>query len=127
MRKVQCGECGKRYDFDTDDFCPKCGAFNQPLCGTRIGVDGSVIRSDGINEQNHQGSFVHRELHAEDRVRRRTGLEQKPLRTKAQSRPVERNSYQKAKGGSKLPLIVWIILAIIGVNFFSSFLRIFFW
>ena len=30
MRKVQCAECGKRYDFDEDDFCPKCGAFNQP-------------------------------------------------------------------------------------------------
>ena len=28
MRKVRCYECGKTYDYDTDDFCPKCGAFN---------------------------------------------------------------------------------------------------
>ena len=30
MRTVQCYECGKRYDYDEDAFCPRCGAFNQP-------------------------------------------------------------------------------------------------
>ena len=30
MRKVTCADCGKRYDYDKDDFCPKCGSFNQP-------------------------------------------------------------------------------------------------
>lgn len=30
MRKVDCHECGKRYDYDDDGFCPRCGAFNQP-------------------------------------------------------------------------------------------------
>ena len=42
MRRVRCYECGKRYDFDVDDFCPKCGAFNQPDRTSRIGADGSV-------------------------------------------------------------------------------------
>ena len=40
MRRVRCYECGKRYDFDVDDFCPKCGAFNQPDRTSRIGADG---------------------------------------------------------------------------------------
>lgn len=30
MRTVQCYECRKRYDYDEDGFCPRCGAFNQP-------------------------------------------------------------------------------------------------
>ena len=65
MRRVRCYECGKMYDFDMDDFCPRCGAFNQPPKSTAIDADGSVIRVDGINEKNHAGSFVHEELHEE--------------------------------------------------------------
>ena len=30
MRMVHCEDCGKRYDYDVDGFCPRCGAFNQP-------------------------------------------------------------------------------------------------
>lgn len=30
MRRVQCTNCGQRYDYDRDDFCPKCGAYNPP-------------------------------------------------------------------------------------------------
>ena len=62
MRKVRCYECGKTYDYDTDDFCPKCGAFNQPPKSTTIDANGAVIRVDGINERGHAGSFVHEEL-----------------------------------------------------------------
>lgn len=67
MRKVRCYECGKTYDYDTDDFCPKCGAFNQPPKSTTIDANGAVIRVDGINERGHAGSFVHEELHEENR------------------------------------------------------------
>lgn len=75
MRRVKCYDCGKRYDFDVDDFCPKCGAFTQPPQSARIGADGSVIRVEGINEQNHENSFVHAELHQENRKRKGTFLE----------------------------------------------------
>lgn len=30
MRLVTCSECGKHYDYDKDDFCPKCGVYNPP-------------------------------------------------------------------------------------------------
>ena len=70
MRKVRCYECGKTYDYDTDDFCPKCGAFNQPPKSTTIDANGAVIRVDGINERGHAGSFVHEELHEENREER---------------------------------------------------------
>lgn len=75
MRNVQCHDCGKRYNFDKDDFCPKCGAFTQPPHKTRISTDGRVVRVDGINERNHENSFVHAELHGENRERRGSALE----------------------------------------------------
>ena len=74
MRKVKCYECGRQYDFDTDDFCPRCGAFNQPQRSSRIGADGSVVWADGMNESYHRNSFVHAELHEENRERRGTPL-----------------------------------------------------
>ena len=61
MRRVKCEDCGKVYDFDTDDFCPRC--------------DGSVVRVEGISESNHKGSFLHEEYHAENRHRKATGLD----------------------------------------------------
>lgn len=81
MRKVRCYECGKTYDYDTDDFCPKCGAFNQPPKSTTIDANGAVIRVDGINERGHAGSFVHEELHEENRERKRMGLSKGTRRT----------------------------------------------
>ena len=59
MRRVKCEDCGKVYDFDTDDFCPRCGAFAFPK-GDRIGAD---------------GSFLHEEYHSENRHRKATGLD----------------------------------------------------
>ena len=31
MRKVTCASCGRPYDYDSDDFCPKCGSYNPLL------------------------------------------------------------------------------------------------
>ena len=51
MQQVQCYECGRRYDYDEDGFCPRCGAFNQPPRESRVSADGTVIRLDGLNEK----------------------------------------------------------------------------
>ena len=75
VRKIICYECGKHYNYDVDDFCPRCGAFTQPERVHRIDAWGDVVRVEGINETNHKGSFVHAELHAENRKRKGTRLE----------------------------------------------------
>lgn len=103
MQKVRCGECGKIYDFDQDDFCPRCGAFTLP---PREGRGGAVIRREGINESNHQGSFVHAELHQENRRRQGT--------------PLVRQTGKKEKNVSSGQLLWWILLGIIAVNFLLS-------
>lgn len=30
MRSVTCSSCGKRYDYDVEEFCPKCGSYTPP-------------------------------------------------------------------------------------------------
>ena len=120
MRRVKCEECGKVYNFDVDDFCPRCGAFNQPPKASAINADGSVIRLDGINEKNHAGSFVHEELHEENRERRRMGLSKGTRRT-APAKPTNAS-------GSPVGVIFKIIAAIILLNIlfsFGSFFRYF--
>ena len=42
MKIIACEDCGKRYDFDRDDFCPKCGAFNPPVKTWGTDAQGNV-------------------------------------------------------------------------------------
>ena len=86
MRIVKCYECGKRYNYDEDGFCPGCGAFNQPKALSRIAADGSVVRVEGINRRNHEGSFVHQEYHEENRERKGSLLERDMPKRKAVKR-----------------------------------------
>lgn len=134
MIKVSCYECGRAYDYEEDAFCPKCGAFNQPPRSARIGADGSVVRVDGLNERGHKGSFVHQELHTEDRERRRIGLEKGVRRIPQTSRanPAPSSPKEAALAWSKpkkrrnpLQLVGWIIGAMILWNFLSVFFHLF--
>jgi hypothetical protein len=110
---VKCHECGKSYDYHVDDFCPRCGAFTQPPKDLQVGADGSVVRVDGLNEQHHRGSFVHRELHTEERQRRGTVLEGEQTARVRQVRPSAGRDPQKRRRRSPLSVIFWIILAVI--------------
>lgn len=126
MIRVVCEECGKSYNYEVDDFCPKCGAYNQP---SRENRSGAVVRSDGINEKYHDGSFVHEEVHQEKKIRRKFNLDQKPRSRPAVSRPSAsaprpssvfssgtRNRSGQSKAGSAsaaVTAIVWIFFILI--------------
>lgn len=70
MQMMVCENCRKVYDYDKDEFCTRCGAYNQP------GKAGApVVRVDGVNERTHSGSFAHKEVHKEKAVRRFTGMD----------------------------------------------------
>ena len=76
MSTVTCYECKKKYDYTEDGFCPRCGSFNQPRRGSYVvDANGDIVRTDGINEAGHSGSFVHKEYHAEERQRKQLGLD----------------------------------------------------
>ena len=123
MRRVQCYECGKRYDFDVDDFCPKCGAFNPPDRSSRIDADGNVVRLDGLNEVNHRESYDHAEHHEENNERRAPGPSKGAKRSqeKAAARPVRTAQKRKqAAPNSMGSIIKWIILAIVGLNILNG-------
>ena len=125
MRRVRCYECGKIYDFDTNDFCPRCGAFTQPPKATAIDADGSVIRVEGINEKNHAGSFVHEELHEENRERRRMGLSGSVRRTAV--RTGQSRKSQSGAGGKagNVNWVFWLVAVIVGLNILGSLLNTF--
>ena len=63
MRMVRCYECGKQYDYDDDGFCPKCGAFNQPLRnGSTAGERNVSLRGEEAAASGKGRSQIQREL-----------------------------------------------------------------
>ena len=117
MGRLVCEECKKVYDFDVDDFCPRCGAFNQPKKTWGVDAQGNVVRVDGVNEVNHKGSFVHKEIHSEKTRRRVTGMDKDSAMKRQAQRPVRQPgssvsglSEKKKSGGSVFGTIIWIIV-----------------
>lgn len=128
MQKVRCVDCGKTYDYDEDAFCPKCGAFNQPA---RTERRAPAMRVDGLSEAGHRNSFLHREFHEEERVRRRIGLD-KSVDRSGLRRPSQGPAPQAArqpvqrKKQNLVSVLAWIIAAIIALNVLSNFLLLLF-
>lgn len=88
-----------------------------------------MVRVDGVNERNHAGSFAHKEVHKEKRVRRATGLDRRnqgrkpvPPRPNA-SRPGPPQMPPRTQRRTKLAdsVLLRVILWIIGLFFFVSF------
>ena len=111
MRHITCDDCGKRYDYDRDEFCPKCGAFNQPVKTWTTDSQGNVRRVDGVNEQNHAGSFVHREVHREKRVRQARGMDWEGAgRNAPPRRPPERPAQRKKQDSMRVIKAIFIAI-----------------
>ncbi len=145
MAMITCENCGKRYDDQKDDFCPKCGAFNQPRHRWGEDAQGNVVRVDGINESGHEDSFVHQEVHREKAQRRQVGLDwrgsqgarrpaagPKPQRP-AGAPPVQRPAAgaQRRSGGGKTQVnaakwVVYLVAGIILLNVLFSILSVIF-
>ena len=144
MRRVKCEDCGKVYDFDTDDFCPRCGAFTFPK-GDRIGSDGSVVRAEEIRESNRKDSFLHAEYCSENRRRKAAGLDRgadrsqgsqwasapggaktakvsDPLPTAAKSASRARKAVSATEGQELRKIIGWLVGIVVLVNFLLQLL-----
>ena len=126
MIRIVCEECGKSYNYEVDDFCPKCGAYNQP---PKKGAPTAVVRTDGVNEQNHAGSFVHEEVHQEKKIRQKFGLDQRPKARPSFSRqfsaPRQPSAFPKKGTGQKtgkgsssgvVTIIIWIFIVLVFVS-----------
>ena len=146
MRRVKCEDCGRVYDFDTDDFCPRCGAFTFPK-GDRIGTDSSVVRVEEIRESNRKDSFLHAEYFVEKRRRKAAGLDRgadrsrdsqwapapggaktakvsDPLPTAAKSASRARKAVSATEGQELRKIIGWLVGIVILASFFLEFLDI---
>lgn len=114
MIKIVCEECRKTYDYEKDDFCPRCGAYNQPRR-----TAAAAVRQDGLNESGHAGSFAHREVHTEKAVRRAVGLDRpqkksqdRPAARRPQTSPAQKKAPERRSGASVAAVVVWIIIVI---------------
>lgn len=140
MRKLTCKDCGKRYDFDVDDFCPRCGSFNQPMNKWRIDAAGQVVRVDGVNESNHTGSFVHREVHTEKAARKAKGLDRdavsvskkkdaaavntaQTLRTAAHTVRTSATMTARSKGKARAAGATWVALIVTLLSLISMLIE----
>ena len=112
MGKIVCRDCKKRYDFDVDEFCPRCGSFNQPAKTWDVDAQGNLIRVDGLNERNHKGSFVHKEYHTEKATRRVAGMDRT---TPAKKPQVPKLMKKKAARYDMKKNVVKIIAAVAAV------------
>lgn len=111
MRIVTCYECRKKYNYDEDGFCPRCGSFNQVRKGSyTTTANGDIVRVDGINEQAHTGSFVHKEYHEEERERKKLGLDRDEPK-KAAVR-VRTDGKKKANPAGVIFGIVWFMMVL---------------
>ena len=117
--RIVCEECRKAYDYEKDDFCPRCGAYNPPPKNWTVNSRGEVIRVDGINEANHAGSFAHREVHQEKATRRALGLDRpKPAKSvksaagvpPARSGQPRKQNTQSSSIGAILAVVFWIFV-----------------
>ena len=112
MRRIVCDECGKPYDYDRDEFCPKCGAFNQPVKTWTTDSQGNVRRVDGVNETNHTGSFVHSEVHKEKRVRQVKGMDWAKTPRQPPVRPAARQSQKQKNDSMGIIKALFIFIAV---------------
>ena len=120
MARVRCYECKKSYDYYEDAFCPRCGCFNQPPRARGFDAMGNIVYNDGINEKNHDGSFVHKEYHSENRKRAFTRLEAKVPKVQIHTRSRSSRPSRGANPEEDVKIASYIIYAVIIFIFIIS-------
>lgn len=127
MQRIVCEDCKKIYDYSKDEFCPHCGAFNQPVKTWGTDSQGNVIRVDGVNERDHAGSFAHREVHKEKNVRKVAGMDWSgskkssvrqpvPPPRPASAQPPRYRSAQNQNISDRFKTFLWILAIILLFN-----------
>ncbi len=60
MPSIICRDCGRRYDYDKDDFCPKCGSFNPPPDSGATRLEQEMLARFQTGQQNQQRAAQNR-------------------------------------------------------------------
>ena len=91
--KITCQSCGKRYDTDIDELCPKCGSYN-PINRETADPNGSYAE-----EKSYQDHGKYR-WEPQQQEQEEPEDQKKQISWKSKSRPVQQNapSLEKNKG-----------------------------
>lgn len=76
MRRIRCKDCGKSYDYDKDDFCPKCGAYNPPADSGATQLERELLSRFETGQQNQNRAKTRAQARVQETPRRtppRTG------------------------------------------------------
>ena len=52
MCRITCKDCGRHYDYDQDDFCPKCGSYNPPRDESSTSLERELLARFGTGREN---------------------------------------------------------------------------
>ncbi len=90
--KITCQSCGKRYDTDIDELCPKCGSYN-PINRETADPNGSYAE-----EKSYQDHGKYRR-EPQQQEQEEPEDQKKQISWKPKSRPVQQNvpSLEKTK------------------------------
>ena len=84
MATIRCRSCGRIYDYNKQDMCPKCGAYNRPPHRERVDPDGTVHFVEGQSIPPRRGKVCYEEKTCyEDQTRR--GSREKTAPTESDS------------------------------------------
>ena len=71
MATIRCRSCGRIYDYNKQDMCPKCGAYTRPLHRERVDPDGTVHFVEDQSIPPRRGKVCYEEKTCyEDQTRR---------------------------------------------------------
>lgn len=71
MATIRCRSCGRIYDYNKQDMCPKCGAYNRPPHRERVDPDGTVHFVEDQSIPPRRGKVCYEEKTCyEDQTRR---------------------------------------------------------
>jgi len=67
MNRVKCRGCGKVYNYQQDEICPNCGAYNRPPHREIVEADGTVhdVRGDDKVCYEEQVCYEEKQCHEE--------------------------------------------------------------
>ena len=123
LTALSCCGCGGSVPSDAPAEIPACACYVALTFddGPRQGTTCRLL--DGLNESNHRGSFVHSELHEENKERRASGLSKGTKRSSRKTAQPALRQRQKQAGSQSIGAVIkWVIFAIIGLNILSSVL-----
>ena len=117
---VFCENCKKWYDYSKEEFCPRCGAFNQPVKTWGTDSQGNIIRLNGGKERTPavRGEAPKSVRRPPDRSGAKPSQPRQAVQPPRQPRPLQRpQPVRKQEFPARLKILFWFLAIALLINF----------